>query len=143
MEVQDSTDTLPKRDPSRWMVLLAATAALALSVKLAPTVIREGRELAGGIERELDTSGSGIARPGGKVFSQKQLDTLNKRREVAGPNDGFDDLSLRANPDSDMYMTGNIVAERRYLRHELQQKTGHRVLWQGDVLYVPVLPQDD
>lgn len=72
----------------------------------------------------------------------RELDHLPKVREVAGPNDGFDDLSLRANPDSNMYISGGVMIERRYLRHELEQRTGRTMLWPGDVLDVPVLPKD-
>jgi len=120
--------------------LLAGATALAASVKLAPTVINDGKKAAAAIERiKGDDGGMVTAAPAPGL---RQLSGLPTAREVAGPQDGFDDLSLRANPDSDMYLSGEVMAERRYLRHELEQRTGRSTLWPGDVLDVPVLPKD-
>ncbi len=129
-----------KNRPAASVVALAAAAAA--SVKFGPPLIADGKGVVRAAVVRLQP-GDGDPAAAVTPLSRRQLARLpHREREVVRPREGFDDLSLRANPGVDMYVSGDIIEERDFLRRQLERREGRNVLHSGDVLWVPVIPKD-
>lgn len=118
---------------------LGATITALAAVELAADVENYARGTMEAARVALSRSDGEQSQPA--HYSAAQLRNMPQRPVTAGRGAGFYDLVVCANPGAqDLFSSGTAYEESKYLEHELESRTGHSDLQQGDRLDVPVVP---
>ena len=118
---------------------LGSTVLALAAVKFVPGVEASARGFYRAAQIELNQTDDPLSRDDPR-YNDARFAGMNYKTRTAGQGDGFDNLSTEVNKGADISSDGVVAEERRYLRHQLEARTGRAQLWPGDKLDVPVVP---
>lgn len=138
--METNKNKLPIRGNLLGFFALGSTVVALAAVKLAPQAERYARAAYDIVQLEFSQPDDSEMRQ--THYTRLQLARMPGQAAKAHPGDGFDNLSLRVNPNADISSTGARVDLRHYLEGQLEARTGRDDLQQGDTLCVPRVPHE-